>query len=177
MAAYGTLGIGGTLVGTVSTDEDGNLDELEFDIPAAVAGYSRIAIRLESPTSGYYAYNWFYNNSTSGSAPDPAPVPPSGHVGYPYFFIAAVSRDSSVTITAYNFPPNDTFTVRMGAYGTLGLGGYSVDTVTTNASGNLSDVAFSIPAALAGSQRIALRLDSTSTGYYAYNWFYNNNAP
>jgi hypothetical protein len=24
----------------------------------------KIAIRLQSPTSGYFAYNWFFNNTT-----------------------------------------------------------------------------------------------------------------
>ena len=99
-----------------------------------------------------------------------------GYVGYPYFYIAAVVRDTTVTITPYNFPPNDTFTVRMNYYGTYGIGGYVVDTVTTDASGTLSKTTFNIPAGLANLDRIAIRLESPTTGYYAYNWFWNFDA-
>lgn len=83
----------------------------------------------------------------------------------------------SVTITPYNFPPNDTFVVRMGYYGTLGVGGIEVATVTTDAAGVLSETTYPIPAALAGQTRIAIRLESPVTGYYAYNWFWNNTYP
>jgi hypothetical protein len=39
-------------------------------------------------------------------------------------------------------------------------------------------VTFDIPASLKGSYQIAVRLQSnTGSGYFAYNWFYNNNAP
>jgi hypothetical protein len=30
---------------------------------------------------------------------------------------------------------------------------------------------------LAGQGRIAIRLEATSGGYYAFNWFYNNTYP
>ena len=64
----------------------------------------------------------------------------------------------------------------MGAHGTYAVGGVVVDTVTTDGGGTITDT-FSVPAALAGSTRIAIRLQSSTTGYYAYNWFYNNTAP
>ena len=35
----------------------------DSDLPDAVKGMDRIAIRLESPTSHYYSYNWFYNSN------------------------------------------------------------------------------------------------------------------
>ena len=38
--------------------------EATFNIPAALAGYSRISIRLQAKTGGWYAYNWFWNNTT-----------------------------------------------------------------------------------------------------------------
>ncbi len=170
MGAYGTYGINGYVVDTVTTDADGNLSKTTFNIPATLAGSYRIAIRLESPNSGYYAYNWFYNNTTGISGA-------SSYTGYPYFFISAVKRNTSVTIDPHHFPPNDKFVVRMGTYGTYGINGYVVDTVTTDADGNLSKTTFNIPATLAGSYRIAIRLESPNSGYYAYNWFYNNDAP
>ncbi len=174
MGEYGTYGIGGIEVDTVTTDASGTLSKTTFNIPAALAGRQRIAIRLQSPTTGYYAYNWFWNNTTtSGGGGTPAP---SGYVGYPYFFIPAVVKDTSVTIKPHNFVPNDTYKVYIGYYGTYGIGGVEVDTVTTDASGNLSKTTFAIPSQFAGQLRLAIRLESPTTGYYAYNWFWNTTA-
>ncbi len=167
MGPYGTYGIGGCYVTTVTTDAQGHLSSTTFNIPPIWAHLSRVAIRLESPTSGYYAYNWFYNVAAGGSGG-------SGYVGYPTFSIASVKQDQEVTIAPHNFPPNDTYVVRMNYYGTYGIGGWEVATVTTDANGALSQTTFSIPSALAGQYRIAIRLESPTTHYYAYNWFYNN---
>ncbi len=173
MGPMGTQGIGGWVVGTVTTDASGNLSQTKFPIHPYVWGYYQVAIRLESPTSGYYAYNWFYNTSTSGSGSGSGG--PS-YYGFPFFFIHAVKKDDQVTIKGYNFPPNDTFDVYMNYMGTLGIGGIKVATVTTDASGNLSADTFGIPDALKGQARIAIRLQSPTSGYYAFNWFYNNTA-
>jgi len=172
MGAYGTLGIGGVVVGETKTDAN-NTFTLTYPIPSSLAGSNKIAIRLQSPTTGYFAYNWFFNNSTS-SDPTPTPTPVTNtYSGYPWFTITAVKRDSSVTIQAKNFPPNDTFKVTMGVYGTLGINGILIESTATGTGGSF-DKTYSIPVALAGSSRIAIRLESTSSGYFAYNWFYNN---
>ena len=179
MNYYGTYGVGGVVVDTVTTDAHGNLSKTTFSIPSGLVGQYRIAIRLESATTGYYAYNWFYNNSTNVTptpAPTATPNPLAGYTGYPYFFISAVVRGSTVTIKPHNFTPNDTYIVRMGYYGSYGIAGYVVDTVTTDINGNLSKTTFNIPSGLAGLSQIAIRLESTTTGYYAYNWFYNTTA-
>jgi hypothetical protein len=177
MGAYGTLGIGGTVVGT--TSDSGGSYSTTFAIPAGLASNSKIAIRMDGPT-GLYAFNWFYNNTTSSAAtpvpyatalPGPTPVP--GYYGYPSFYINSVVKDSKVTISAYNFPPGQTFNVRMGAYGTLGIGGTLVTSVDTGSGGNFS-ATYDIPAALAGSSKIAIRLETGNGYYYAFNWFYNN---
>ena len=47
-------------VGTSTTNASGELIDV-YTIPAYLRGQTIIAIRLESPTSGYYAYNWFLN--------------------------------------------------------------------------------------------------------------------
>jgi hypothetical protein len=62
MGAYGTRGQGGIAVGTFASNAGGSL-AATFTIPAALKGYDRIAIRMQSPTSGYYSYNWFWNNT------------------------------------------------------------------------------------------------------------------
>jgi hypothetical protein len=174
MGPYGGLGIGGIIVGTTNSGPGGSFAATYY-IPAALVGSYRIAVRLQSPISGYYAYNWFYNN-TAPAPVTPVPTPIPGYSGYPYFFISSVVKDQNVTIQAYNFPPNDTFTVRMGPYGSLGIGGVVVGTTDTGVGGAFT-ATYNIPAALIGSYKIAIRLESPNTGYYAYNWFYNNSTP
>ncbi len=177
MNVMGTRGVGGYVVDTVLTDAAGNLSDTVYPIHPNLWGLKQIAIRLESPYTGYFAYNWFYNNTYPATA-TPAPTGPSGtgYYGFPFFFIRSVVKDTSVTISPHNFPPNDTFQVRMNYMGTRGVGGILVATVTTDASGNLSSLTYSIPSALAGQYRIAIRLESPTSGYYAFNWFYNNTA-
>lgn len=167
MGAFGTLGVGGVVVGKTSSGS-GGVFTVTYTIPASLAGSSRLAIRLQSPTTGYFAYNWFYNSST-GIVKTPVP----GYSGFPTFSIVSVAKDDEVTIKALNFPPNDTFKVLMGAYGTLGVGGVEVATTKTDGGGSFT-ATYSIPASLAGSNRIAIRLQSPTSGYFAYNWFFNN---
>ena len=97
-----------------------------------------------------------------------------GYTGYPYFFIKSVVRNTSVTIQGYNYPPNTDFTVLMGPMGTKGVGGIAVGSFNSG-SGGYIEKTFSIPAALAGSKKIAIRTQGNV--FFAYNWFWNNNAP
>ena len=184
MNYIGTRGVGGTQVTTINSGAGGALT-LTFNIPAFLQGQQQIAIRLESPTSGFYAYNWFWNNTTGGipstgptATPGPSPTPlpslPPGTI--PTFTITGVAKDSTVTIQTSNFPANDTFNVTMGAFGTLGIGGTSVGSFNSGAGGAMS-ATFNIPAGLQGSSQIAIRLQSSTSGYYAYNWFWNSTYP
>jgi len=64
----------------------------------------------------------------------------------------------------------------MGAFGTTGVGGYTVGTLNSGAGGALT-ATFNIPQQLAGSYRIALRAQTAGAyPFFAYNWFYNNTA-
>lgn len=130
---------------------------------------------MESSTSGYFAYNWFYNNTTDGATQPPTDTQPPGYSGYPTFNILSVVRDTSVKVQAYNLPPNDSFKVTMGPMGTKGVGGIKVDTVNSG-NGGSKKFTFSIPASLKGSYKISIRMQSSTSGYFAYNWFYNNTA-
>ncbi len=174
MGEYGTLAIGGTVVG--STVDTGGSYSATFAIPAWLAGRSQIAIRMEGPT-GLYAYNWFYNNTASGIPPAITPIPGvppvPGYVGIPSFWISAVVRDSTVTIQGYNFPSGQTFNVLMGPFGTMGIGGIPVSAMDSGSGGSFS-ATYNVPAALAGSPKIAIRLETSDGYFYAYNWFYNN---
>lgn len=90
----------------------------------------------------------------------------------PTIEILSVDRDKRVTIQAENFPAQTTFSVTMGRYGTKGIGGFEVAT-TESGSGGSFTATYQIPYALRGHDQIAIRLQSAS-GYYSYNWFYNN---
>ena len=165
MGKMWTRGINGIEVATLNSGEGGSF-EATFDIPAELANEERIAIRLEG-TGGYYAYNWFWNNTAS----TPPAEPVNGYSGYPYFFITAVVKDTTVSIKAYNLPEDTDFTVLMGKMWTMGINGIEVTTLNSGEGGTL-EATFDIPAELAGEQRIAIRLQGEV--YYAYNWFWNN---
>lgn len=62
MGEMGTRGVNGIKVDQISSGSGGELT-LTFNIPASLQGSRQIAIRLESPGSGYYSFNWFYNRT------------------------------------------------------------------------------------------------------------------
>lgn len=169
MNYMGTRGVGGIQVDTVNSGTGGSIT-WTFNIPNELKGLWQIAIRLESPTSGYYSYNWFYNT--------PSTIPPGGLPPgvIPTFAITGVVHDSTVSVRTANLPPNDTFIVLMNYMGTRGVGGVQVATVDTGSGGTL-DLTFNIPDYLKGQYQIAVRMQSPTSGYYAFNWFYNNTYP
>ena len=118
--------------------------------------------------AGLYAYNWFYNNNAVVGT-NPAP----GYIGIPTITINAVVKDGSVTLTGHNFPPDETFTVRMGEYGTYALGGKSVATYESGEGKDFTKT-YTIPSSLAGRSQIAIRFETSNGYYYAFNWFWNN---
>ena len=81
-----------------------------------------------------------------------------------------------MTIKTTNFPKNDKFDVYMGVYGSKGVGGTKVATVDTGDGGTLT-FTFDIPAGLKGLDRIAIRTQSPTSGYFSFNWFWNNTYP
>jgi LysM repeat protein len=90
----------------------------------------------------------------------------------PMISVNAVVKDQTVTIQTKDFPANQKFTVRMGKIGTQGINGTVVTTTDSGKGGSLT-MTYTIPAELKGLQQISIRLESAS-GYYSYNWFYNN---
>ena len=166
MNYYGTLGIGGTVVGTLNSGPGGSLTAT-YLIPAYLKGQQRVAIRLDS-AQGYYSYNWFWNN-TAGSGG--IPVTP---VATPLITVTAVVRDNSVTITTANFPPGQIFNVTEGYMGTQGINGIKVGEINSG-DGTPQTVTFPIPPALYGQNQISIRAQTGHAyPYYAYNWFWNN---
>ena len=91
----------------------------------------------------------------------------------PTITIQGVTEGEEVTIITNNFPADKEFTARMGLLGTKGVDGIVVGSVNSGDGGSLQ-FTFDIPEELQSEDAIAIRLDSTTGGYYSYNWFYNN---
>jgi hypothetical protein len=177
MGPMGSKGVNGVVVGTMQSGVGGTL-KATFNIPAEMKGWYQIAIRAETAhTNPYFAYNWFYNNTTGTGGQPPPTVPPGPvYTGVPTFKVCGVVRNASVTIKTDNFPPNQTFTVTMGAFGTQGIGGVVVGTINSGAGGALT-ATFGIPAQFANWDRIAIRTQTAQANpFFAYNWFFNNTA-
>jgi hypothetical protein len=179
MGKFGTMGIGGTVVKTTDSGTGGS-QTLTYDIPASLVGQYQIAIRIQSTTTGYFAYNWFFNSTaeatqTSTATPTVTPTP-SVYSGFPTITIGAVKQDQTVTISGINFPPDDTFNVLMGADGSRGIDGKNAGSRSTGKGGSFTE-SYIIPASLIGSSQIAIRLQSPTSGYFAFNWFWNTTTP
>lgn len=178
-----TRGIGGIFVTTFNSEGGGSFSKT-FEIPAALAGSDRISIRAQTAHAyPYYSFNWFYNNDAGntagngGETPVPNPMPTNNYSGIPTIKVCTVERDKRVTVLTNNFPANQTFTVTMGPMFTRGIGGIVVGTFDSGDGGGNVNATFDIPAHLAGSYRISIRLQTGHAyPYYAYNWFYNNTA-
>jgi LysM repeat protein len=127
---------------------------------------------LDDPNHIYAGNKLCVGNGTSGGAP-PTQQPSNQTGVIPTFSVVSVAQDNSVTIKTSNFPANDIFDVRMGKMGTRGVNGTLAGTIESGKGGSFV-VTFQIPANLYGSRQIAIRLESPDSGYFAYNWFYNN---
>lgn len=186
MGPMGTQGINGIVVGTLNSGVGGAL-KATFNIPAQLQTAYQVAIRTQTAHAApYFAYNWFYNNTTTtgtGGQPPatpppatPPPPPPPVYTGTPTFSVCAVVQNSTVTIKTKDFPPNQTFQVTMGPFGTQGIGGYQVGTLNSGVGGALT-ATYTLPPQLIGASRIAIRTQTAGAyPFFAYNWFYNTTA-
>ncbi|MCA9872316.1 MAG: hypothetical protein KC441_01640 [Anaerolineales bacterium] len=89
----------------------------------------------------------------------------------PILLILDAVRDESVIIRYHGFPVLEPLSVYFGPMGTKGEGGVKAAHFTP--SENNGVLTLSIPPQLLGSYQIAVRIEN-SQGYFAYNWFYNN---
>lgn len=174
-----TRGIDGILITSFNSEQGGTLTKT-FNIPAALANDDRIAIRAQTAHANpYYAFNWFYNNTTpggTGGATDSSSgsVVQPIYTGIPTFTVCSVTRDGNVTIQTNNFPTNQTFAVTMGPMFTQGIGGYPAGPLASEGNSS-ARYTFNIPQELQGSYRISIRAQTGHAyPYFAYNWFYNN---
>jgi LysM repeat protein len=107
-----------------------------------------------------------------GTAPTPVATPT---FVIPTFTVVGVQAGQSVTIRTANFPANQTFSALMGPIGSMGIGGVAAGTVNSGAGGVLT-ATLQIPASMATTPQIALRLQSPG-GWYSFGWFYNSTSP
>jgi LysM repeat protein len=131
--------------------------------------------RLDDPSHIFAGNRLCVQTATSTSTPL-APAPLNVTDVIPTFSIVSVEQNQTVTIQTYNFPTHATFEARMGRMGTRGVNGILAGTIEIGNRGSFI-VTFEIPSALYGRSQIAIRLESPESGYYAYNWFNNRDAP
>ena len=172
---YGTYGKGGVEVAKTNSGSGGSFD-VTYDIPDSLKDEGMLAIRLDSGR-GIYAYDWFVNKSGNSTTTSTTSTTPSttyaGYYytgAYPHTDIVSVSKDESVTVKTYTFPPNRSFKVRINHFGTLGVGGVEVGTYDSGDGGS-QEVTFNIPSEFDGEELLAIRFDDGY--YYAYDWFVN----
>ena len=154
-----------------------------INIPAEFAGVNQLVIRLvQQKKNGkvFHEDQWFsntpYASGSGGRGYIPSPVNYNNY-GYNYgciptIWIASVNRNSTVTVQTNNFPANTDFQVLMGPMGTHGYG-YYVSTFNSGGGGSMK-LTFPIPPQLYGAYQISIRTQNQWSGYYSYNWFYNN---
>ena len=156
-----------------------------INIPAEFAGVNQLVVRLiQQKKNGkvFHEDQWF-NNVPTGSGyggrsynSNPYNYYNTGYgYGYsciPTIWIASVNRNSTVTVQTNNFPANTDFQVLMGPMGTHGYG-YYVSTFNSGGGGSMT-LTFPIPSQLYGAYQVSIRTQNQWSGYYSYNWFYNN---
>jgi LysM repeat protein len=161
-------------VGQLDSDAGGTI-YATFNIPPSFAGESRIIMRLiQAKRNGDVVVDHPFRNVTVVSGGTGGRSWYYG--GIPTIWIVSVVRNSQVTIRTHNFPSGLNFEVRMGPMGTRGVGGYYAGSFNSG-PGGVMERTFTIPSQLTNHYRIAIRTQNLGTGYYSYNWFYNNTTP
>lgn len=94
----------------------------------------------------------------------------------PNIEIVSVTPDESVMIRGSDFPANHTWTVRMDRSGNLGINGIAVAESRIEKGGSFEAI-YRIPAELKSVKTISIRLESTTGGWYVYDWFNNSAGP
>ncbi len=178
MGYNGTLGINGILVTKIWTGGGGTF-KAKFYIPDELKGEDIIAIRLESPTSPYYSYNFFYNTTSyTSNYPTNTPVAPRPYVpnDFPTFNITKVVKGESVTVQTKYFPSNDMFGVYMKDGASAAKTWYYVAGFNS-ADGGSFEATFNIPTQLKSKEKIAIKFYNLDEDYITYNLFINRNYP
>jgi LysM repeat protein len=177
-----------TISPSLDSGHGGNF-KAEIPIPASLHGTPNMALRLVQEKKNGKVFTQSHNFSNidwwAGSG---GYYPGGGYKVHPVYFpgpyywgniptiwIASVVRNSTVTFQTYNYPAGLDFQVLMGPMGTAGINGYYVGTFNSGSGGSMS-VTMPVPPQLYNHYQISIRTQNLWSGYYSYNWFYNNTA-
>lgn len=144
---------------------NGGAFEATVAIPAQLKGTRTIAIRMESD-SGYFAYNWFTNNTSTTNQPGTIPV--SG--AKPSLTFGEIKANEWVVVEARNLPANTRFTVRVGPFQTFFRDYVTAPSVTSDANG-YARFTVTLPSVVQNVDMVTVRIDGG--GRYAFNAFKN----
>jgi hypothetical protein len=180
MGPIGSKGVNGTAVGDTTAASDGTFDAT-YTIPDSLRGQATIAIRIDG-SNGFFAYNWF-TNKTNGSAPSATATPapgvtttplPTGNSGRMSIQVTSVVQNDKITVSAFGFPANVDFTVRIGPYYTFWRNQAQVGVTNSGSGGNFQFDA-NLPDVVKDVALVTIRLDAYSGGnhYVTYNAFTN----
>lgn len=170
---YGSYGIDGIKVATQDSDKGGSFTAT-FNIPEELKTVGMLSIRLENKESGYYAYNWFKNEAIPAADTTKEPsTDETEEVYHPSFTITSVDMDKSITVQGVGFPKDTEYDILMGVYGTMGMGGVKTASQKTGSKGEFK-ATYTIPEDFKGAYMISVRMESSASIYYAYNYFYNS---
>ena len=178
MGQAGTKGVDGVLVSKITTGV-GGIFKAKFSIPDQLKGEEIIAIRLESPKSGYYSYNWFYNTTATSASTGSSSSSSSGSKtpdDFMTFNIRSVVARESVTVETVYFPEDETFAVYMKDGNTSVKNWYWVAGLNSAEGGSFT-ATFPIPSELKWKEKIAIKFYSLDTKMITYNLFYNKDYP
>lgn len=182
MGYNGTLGINGILVTKIWTGAGGSF-KAKFYIPDELKGENIIAIRLESPTTPYYSYNFFYNTTsytsnytTSTSSSSSSTTTTHTPNDFPTFNIIGVVKGVSVTVETKYFPADDMFGVYMKDGASAVKTWYYVAGLNS-ADGASFQATFAIPTELQWKEKIAIKFYNLDEDYITYNLFENHDYP
>ncbi len=168
MDTFGARAENGQLINTVDSGKGGRLI-FTFKIPAGLSSESIIAIRLESTTTGHYAYNYFYNQTfgshPGGTSPNPEP-------GAEMIKAMAVKAGDYVTIKTFNFPEDEDCLVRMNIHNNQGGENYEVGSFNSENGGSLTQT-FDIPEDLKTAYELEIWVESEEGERIASTWFTN----
>jgi hypothetical protein len=179
MDKAGKRAVDGIVVAQTNSGAGGTFEET-YTIPDELEDVQTIAIRIDSVGGGYFTYNWFTNvtqtvsDSTTGSGTSTTDSNTSTGGRGPAIQIVAVDKNERITVKAVGLPTYTTFNVRVGPFYGFSKTYAIVDTIYTGANSNF-EFNVDLPDIVRDVDWVAIRIDSTTGGWFAYNGFRNLN--
>jgi hypothetical protein len=197
MDADGNQGVNGVRITLTNSGAGGTFDET-YNIPPTLKNVIQLVIRLQTEKGEHAVFASFTNKT--GIAPNitltptatlkatlaPSVTATAGQVtpnptieltpissavgGKPRIAILGVLQSQTISLRAENFPPKQTFVIRVGPYETFFSDYVLLGRINSGQGGSFTfDLA--LPAALKNAELLTIRLDGG--GYVAYNVFSN----